>query len=236
MSDEMLVLTSTAAAIGFFHTLIGPDHYLPFIVIARARKWSLLKTTFVTFVCGVGHVASSVLLGFAGIALGIVVTEVAAVESFRANIAAWMLITFGVLYFIWGLKRAAQTKPHKHIHGHFGGVVHDHSHIHSKDHLHPHKKGDKQVTPWILFTIFVFGPCEPLVPVLMYPAAKNSLSGVFIVAAAFGIVTIMTMCLVVLISSYGMKFIDLGRVERFNHSIAGATICISGLAINYIGI
>jgi nickel/cobalt transporter (NicO) family protein len=38
MSQELTVITITAASIGLFHTLMGPDHYLPFIVMARARK------------------------------------------------------------------------------------------------------------------------------------------------------------------------------------------------------
>ena len=29
MSQELMILLSTAAFIGFFHTLLGPDHYLP---------------------------------------------------------------------------------------------------------------------------------------------------------------------------------------------------------------
>jgi len=33
MSNELMILLVTAASIGFFHTLLGPDHYLPFIVI-----------------------------------------------------------------------------------------------------------------------------------------------------------------------------------------------------------
>ncbi len=37
MSHEIVVLGIAAASIGFFHTLLGPDHYLPFIVMARAR-------------------------------------------------------------------------------------------------------------------------------------------------------------------------------------------------------
>lgn len=32
LSREMIILPGTAAFIGFFHTLLGPDHYLPFIV------------------------------------------------------------------------------------------------------------------------------------------------------------------------------------------------------------
>ncbi len=74
MSNELLILIAAAASIGFFHTLFGPDHYLPFIVMSRSGKWSLRKTTLITVVCGIGQVFSSVLLGLIGIALGIVVS------------------------------------------------------------------------------------------------------------------------------------------------------------------
>ena len=46
MSPELMVLLVTAAFIGFLHTLLGPDHYLPFIVMGKAKKWSMLKTTW----------------------------------------------------------------------------------------------------------------------------------------------------------------------------------------------
>ena len=72
---EILVLAGTAASIGLVHTVIGPDHYLPFIVIGRARRWTLRKTLFVSFLAGLGHILSSVALGFLGIALGIAVAR-----------------------------------------------------------------------------------------------------------------------------------------------------------------
>lgn len=70
MTQEITILTLTAVSIGFIHTVFGPDHYLPFIVISKARKWSLLKTIFVTTLCGMGHILGSIVLGFIGIALG----------------------------------------------------------------------------------------------------------------------------------------------------------------------
>ena len=71
----MSALNIAAASIGFFHTLLGPDHYLPFVMISWARKWSGFKTMIVTFLCGIGHVGSSVVLGLAGVALGIAVNK-----------------------------------------------------------------------------------------------------------------------------------------------------------------
>ena len=34
---------------------------------------------------------------------------------------------------------------------------------HHGEHMHPHLVG-ASLTPWALFVIFVFGPCEPLIP------------------------------------------------------------------------
>ncbi len=247
MTQELTVLTITAASIGFFHTLFGPDHYLPFIVMAQARKWSLPKTTWITFLCGLGHVGSSVLLGMVGIALGIAVGRLELIESFRGNIAAWMLIAFGLMYFVWGLKRALRNQPHTHMHLHRDGDSHTHEHKHQAEHLHVHpavvdksgiheKEKPVNLTPWILFTIFVFGPCEPLIPLIMYPAAKHSISGTVLVATVFSAVTISTMLAVVLISTFGFNFLPMKKLERYNHALAGAAILMCGLAIQFLGL
>jgi hypothetical protein len=37
-----------AAAIALTHTVLGPDHYLPFVALARARRWSVARTATVT--------------------------------------------------------------------------------------------------------------------------------------------------------------------------------------------
>ena len=64
-------LLFAAAAIAVTHTALGPDHYLPFIMLARSRGWSPARAALITAVCGVGHVISSLLLGGLGVALGI---------------------------------------------------------------------------------------------------------------------------------------------------------------------
>ena len=237
MSRDLLVLIVTAASIGFFHTLIGPDHYLPFVVMSRSRKWSKLKTTWITALCGVGHVLSSVVLGGLGIAFGVAVMKLEIVESFRGNIAAWALIAFGLAYSIWGLRRAIKRRPHTHSHLHSEASAHDHTHTHIKEHTHVHQQDGKgSLTPWALFIIFVLGPCEPLIPILMYPAAKSSVFGVIMVAGVFGVVTILTMVTIVLLASTGLKFIPMGRMERYSHALAGVAILLSGMAIQFLGL
>ena len=60
-------LLAASAAVAITHTVLGPDHYLPFLMLAHARRWSRAKTVAVTLACGVGHVGSSIVLGLAGL-------------------------------------------------------------------------------------------------------------------------------------------------------------------------
>ncbi len=237
MSTESAALYLTAASIGFFHTLLGPDHYLPFIVISKARKWPLWKTNLITFLCGIGHVGSSILIGFIGIFLGIAVNKLTPIEASRGSVAAWLMIAFGLVYFIWGLRKAIKQKEHVHEHVHSDGTMHVHKHSHFKEHSHVHqKKNIKELTPWILFTIFIFGPCEPFIPILLYPAAQNNVMSVVLVTLIFSLTTVGTMMLVVTASTLGFKFMPKLNLERFMHAIAGATIFLCGFSIEFLGL
>ena len=236
MTEEIALLAATAASLGFIHTVLGPDHYLPFTAMARARKWTVARTLWITFLCGLGHIGSSVILGLAGIALGAAVGRLEAIESFRGNLAAWAMIAFGLVYAAWGLRRAHRNKPHQHRHDHGDGASHEHQHTHNQDHAHVHHGERASITPWVLFTVFVFGPCEPLIPLLMYPAAKHSAGGMLLVAGVFGAATIGTMLAIVGVTTLGINKLPLGRLERFSHALAGAAILMCGLAIQFLGL
>jgi sulfite exporter TauE/SafE len=236
VTTDVAILCWTAATLGFIHTLLGPDHYLPFIVMNRARNWSATKTAWITFACGLGHVLSSVVLGLIGIACGIAVMKLEALEAFRGNLAAWALIGFGFAYMGWGIQRGIRNRPHTHLHLESPGVP-AHSHSHDGEHFHAHEPVPKaNITPWILFTIFVLGPCEPLIPLLMYPAAQHSLFGTVLVATVFSAVTIGTMLTIVMAASWGISFARFGKLERWTHALAGGAICLSGLAIQFLGL
>ncbi len=236
MEGATLLLAGTAVTIGFIHTLVGPDHYLPFIVMGEARQWTIRKTMFVTFLCGLGHVLSSVVLGFAGIIAGISLSKLQFLESFRGNIAAWLLIAFGLIYMLISIRSLYRKKRHVHQHQHADGTVHEHNHNHFSGHSHVHISDRKNLTPWILFLIFILGPCEPLIPLVMYPAAENNMHGVILVSLLFSVVTIATMMSVVLAFRLGLSHINLKPVERYVSIIAGGTIFVSGLAIQLLGL
>ncbi|MHC5086630.1 MAG: urease accessory protein UreH domain-containing protein [Planctomycetota bacterium] len=223
MDNSIIILCGTAASIGLIHTALGPDHYLPFIMMSYSSFFH--------------HAHGRDLIDeYAGVLLGIQVMKLEVLEAFRGSIAAWLLIGFGFAYFLWGIRRAILNRPHRHVHSHGDAGKHEHEHTHLSDHAHVHDEKKTNMTPWILFTIFVFGPCEPLIPLLMYPAAEKSVLGTILVAAVFSVVTVGTMLTIVLLSSWGVAFVKLGRMERYTHAVAGATICASGLAIQFLGL
>ena len=236
METSTILLAGTAVTLGFIHTLVGPDHYLPFIVMGEARQWTIRKTMFITLLCGLGHVLSSVVLGFVGIFAGLSLSKLQLFESFRGNIAAWLLIAFGLVYMLISLRSLYRKKKHLHSHDHADGTTHEHEHNHFTGHSHVHVSDRKNLTPWILFLVFVLGPCEPLIPLVMYPAAENNISGVIIVAILFSLVTIVTMMSIVLAFRLGLSRINMKPVERYVNVIAGATIAVSGLAIQVLGL
>lgn len=216
---------------------MGPDHYLPFVAMSRIGRWSTTKTIVVTTLCGIGHIMSSVVLGFAGIALGVAITRLNAIESARGELAAWFLIAFGLTYFVWGLHRAIRGKPHHHAHLHDEGDAHEHEHGHVGEHTHIHSTEKvEKMTPWILFTIFVFGPCEVLIPLIMATAARHSMPSVILVAGGFGISTITAMLTVVMSSYFGLSKIKLGGLERYSYAAGGLLILICGSAIKWLGL
>jgi len=98
------------------------------------------------------------------------------------------------------------------------------------------KEAGGSMTPWVLFVIFLLGPCEALIPLLMYPAARESTLGVLIVTGVFGVVTVLTMAMAVAVALLGLKTVKLSRLEPYGHALAGSTILACGLGIVLLGL
>ena len=235
MDSALWILSGTAVLIAFIHTVMGPDHYLPFIMLGRANRWSTRKVAAVSALCGIGHVLSSVVLGTIGIMAGIAIRNLELFESYRGEIASFLLIGFGIAYAAWGVRQAIRNRPHAHSHLRPDGKAYFHKHGHSKDYSHAHLQ-EKPTTFWAIFIIFVLGPCEPLIPLLMFPAATHGWIGVSIVTILFGVVTIGTMTTIAVLGSKGLRLVTSNWIERYVHALAGGAIAMSGIAITAFGL
>ena len=229
-------LVATTVSVAVLHTALGPDHWLPFVALSRARRWRLQRTLAITAACGLAHVASSVLLALAAVGLGWEATRVAGIESARGDLAAWLLVGFGVAYALWGLRRALRRSSDVHAHDgqphvhHHGRVPHEHRHEASGGGA-PAARG----AVWTLFIIFALGPCEPMIPLLVAPAGRGDWAAAGWSAALFSLVTVGTMVTLVWLATLGGARLPLEPLERWSHALAGATVGLCGLAIITLG-
>ncbi len=210
----MWLLIVSAVSVAFFHAL-APDHWVPFVALARASKWSTAKLGWVTTLAGIGHVASSLLLGLIGLWAGLAVHRLEGAEAWRGGTGIWLLIGFGVAYGLWGLKHAQHPHPHT--------TVQDAVKVYATRKV------------WMLMAILVFGPCEPLIP-LMFLAAQHGPASVAVVSAAFSVVTIAMVVGQSLLAYSGVRLVQAPWMDRYAHALAGLVIVLTALAVMLLGI
>ena len=102
------VLVGTAVATALLHTLI-PDHWLPFVLIGRARNWSVTTTAAVSGVSALIHALLSALLGVAAIAIG--VGSARALGESLGQASAVLLLVFGAAYAAWAWRKGGHFHP-----------------------------------------------------------------------------------------------------------------------------
>ena len=91
MTPELILLFTTTASVAFFHTVMGPDHYVPFIALGKNKSWSLQKMCLVVIACALGHAVGSILLGLVGIYFGLELQVLSSFEGNRVVFAAWAI-------------------------------------------------------------------------------------------------------------------------------------------------
>ncbi len=238
---DLSILVTSAVSIAFVHTVVGVDHTLPFIALGRAQRWSLGRVLALTFVCGLAHVGSSVVLGAVGLAAGMAVSHLSWIETLRGSASSWALIVLGTLYAGWSFAR--ERRGHGHVHAH-GNFVHTHPH---GDEPHEHEGAcvtasaagapdTRTVTAWSLFIVFVLGPCEPLIPLLMAPAVGMGTAATIPVVTAFTVTTVGTMLALVALGWVGLGAVRAQWLERWSNTLAGTAIAMAGVAMRVFGI
>ena len=222
----LLFLSSCSTAI--IHALI-PDHWLPFVLMARAQGWSERRAATLTGLAGVLHVLVSVVAG--GLTILVGSTSVQSLANRTGHslgfVGGLLLVLFGVGYGVFRHFREASVhaapgpsreKPegdegHVHVHGHllerwFHGAL----------------------TAGALVLVIGISPCALLVPILFAASAAGAMA-VLAAALGFALCTIATMVGVTLIAMRGMRRIELPFFTRYGDLISGALVAAVGLLL-----
>jgi hypothetical protein len=203
------MLTLLAFTAGVLHALV-PDHWLPFVMMGKAQKWSDRKLTGIVLMAGAAHLLSSFLIGLGGIFFGVSLNRIIQWESARGNAASLLFIGFGLTYLLWGIKRGAEV------------------------HL-SQRSAPRDASHWILFALLVFGPCEPLIPFLFLGSA-DGWGGLAMLALAFSAATLGTMWITAHLAYQGLARLKYAWPERFSHAFAGGIIALTGLIVRFAGV
>ncbi|MBO5201728.1 MAG: hypothetical protein J6C30_03250 [Lentisphaeria bacterium] len=210
-NTTLFALILAAFLDGLIHTIAGPDHYLPFVALSKSRNYGWFKTILWTILCGIGHVGSAFLLaaGFLFAANLLSEAQFEWLETWRGDIAAYALIGMGAAVILHALHRRWK---------------------HRAEQQHPHNHNSGQLSYWVIFIIFVLGPCEALLP-LLTASAVLGLASVLLVTLVFTATTLLTMLGAVLICRYGLEKFRLPWLEKYAAELAGATVMLCGIAI-----
>ena len=219
-SATFTIQLSLAVSIAIGHTLSGPDHYLPFIMIAKSRRYGMLRTLAWTLLCGIGHVGSALLIALLFMYASHLLSEsdMEWLNENRGDLAAWALIGFGAAYLIYSLRKSWLHRHHTHQHG--------------QDLI---RQNNGRITPWVIFIIFVLGPCEALLPILA-SAVPMGAGHVALVTIVFSVCTIATMMIAVALGVKGLSLLRFHWLEHHSGELAGATIMLCGIGIAFLGL
>lgn len=226
MDGNILSLVIGAMTISFIHTVSGPDHYLPFIVLSKSRNWSKRKTIMVTTFCGIGHVLSSLIVGAIAIFLGWQLNKFDWFQNVRGSLSGWLLLIFGGIYFIYGVFQNIRNKSHKHF-----DVLDDEVYVYKHKHGEISPKKRVRVTPLILFMIFVMGPSGPFTPLLFYSGMNESMTQIIAQVIAFAVTKITTMLVLVIVGRYGYFRVFSEKLEPYMSAISGFVVFICGIGM-----
>jgi ABC-type nickel/cobalt efflux system permease component RcnA len=227
------LLLATAVSTALFHTLI-PDHWLPFVLIGRARGWSKRTTLAVSAVSAAIHVALSAALALVAVAAGLEAAR-AAGQSL-SDAAPFLLIGFGLLYAAWAWRKGGHFHPGgKLLHGAEEetpcrgeeGSDPEHLHYHADDALIRNTAGRSGLA---LAAIVGINPCVLMLPLVLQGADR----GTYALAAILAAYAVTTVALMVGLSVAGvagaMRF-QLPGAARYMEAASGLLIAGAGITL-----
>lgn len=209
-------LALAAVTVGSLHTA-APDHWVPFVALSRARGWSAKRTAGVTLICGFGHVTVSALFGLVGLFFGVRMLE--SLGARMGAVAPLLLIAFGVVYGLWGMRRAIAPRLHGHPHSHYD---------------HVHADSPSRASAWTLFLLFSADPCIAVIP-LLFAAAPLGLARTLTIVLLYEAATLGTMLLFVLPARAGARALRAPWLDRYGDAAAGGLIAVVGVTVAALG-
>lgn len=187
--------------ISLLHALI-PNHWLPVLAIGKRENWSLNETVRVTFISGLAHVCSTIIIGILLGVIGIQLNE--EIEHFTHIVAPCILILMG-LYFV---------QQH---------YVHHHFHLQKT----PVSKSKSKIIGALIIAMFL-SPCMEIEAYFLMAGAKGW-GMMALIAVMYGVITLAGMLVWIRMAYRGMIKLNWHKWEHNAGLISGAVLIITGV-------
>lgn len=203
----MYSIITGALIISLLHALI-PNHWLPVLAIGRKQGWTLAETSRITFIAGLAHVISTLIIGFL---LGLIGAELSeSIETFTQIIGPSILILMG-LYFI--------RQHYKHHHFHI-------------DKPEVAKKSKASIIMALVVAMFL-SPCMEIEAYFLLAGTKGW--GILIaIAIMYSVITLTGMLLWIRIVYKGLLKLNWHKWEHNAGIITGLVLIITGIASFFV--
>jgi len=195
------------------HSLV-PDHWVPYVVIARAHHWTRQRTVWMAAVGAVAHLVSTAAVGLI-LALFF--------QSFLnrggeiiEDLTGLLVVGIGGA-FVWrGIVHAKRGQTHGDVCGH-------------------HERQADKEDSLLLGAVLGLRPCVEALPIFLAAASK----GLPVAAATvlgWALASVLGMVVIVSIGRARLEKIRLGWLEQHAETLAGVTIIFVGLGVFLFGL
>lgn len=225
------LLLATAVSTALFHTLI-PDHWLPFVLLGRARGWSGRTTAAVSALSAGIHVLLSAALGLLALLLGLEAAR--SLGKGLEGAAPFLLIGFGTAYAVWAWRKGGHFHPGGSLLHHEDessrcagaeGQGSEHLHYHADDALIRNTEGRSTLA---LAAIVGINPCVLILPLVLKSADRGA-PAVAAVLAAYSGTTVALMVGLSVAGVSGAMRIRLPGAARYMEAASGLVIALAGV-------
>ena len=197
---SLVSLIFSTLTISVLHAIL-PDHWLTFVLVGSAQRWSKRKIIRLVFLAGGGHVLLTTLLGLviASIAKGLV-PYLGYLETYVTSV---VLIILGLIYIALGI-------------------------AHRGNHNHHESGLSDKATETSLFLMLTLSPCGAMIPVF-FAASTLGWDSLLIMSLVATLGTISGMVILTYLGLEGYKRIHFPWLEKNERTTIGAILLALGV-------
>ena len=214
MNPYLLIVIPTIL-VALLHSM-QLDHWMPYVVTARARKWPLRTVLLMALSGALAHLVSTILVGAVLILCG---------EGLKAVFAKGLHIGVGVavaLVGLWFFYRGVRILEHRETHAEHCGH-HERTLLVKDDEARHHDKGS-----FFLGAVYGLRPCLEAMG-LFLKASSYNISISILTVTGWALASIIGMVGIVWLGTLSLERLKLDKLERYNELITGLIITIIGI-------